>query len=201
MPRLPRAAALSFIAGWGSIACDATDTAPTRESNGSPSAQRGDASPYAFLRNGGIPYDEMGAAWNNLPYASISLEREGCFGTCPQYEVTFSRGSGQAAGAATFEGRAFVSREGTFEGGISLWDYARLCELLDQLGFRSMNEDYAAQWTDDATTLLRADHVSGSVQVRDYGQQGPAELFALQLAVDATVELIEWTDAESAPSE
>jgi hypothetical protein len=85
-----------------------------------------------------------------------------------------------------------AEREGSFVGGTSLWDYGRLCELLDRLGFLGFDENYAAPWTDDETVVVEVSDASGVHRVLDYGHQGPPELMALQLAIDAIAERVEW---------
>jgi hypothetical protein len=168
---------------------------------GSSGAPESLASPYDFLRQGGIGIDETRVIWAGLPYSSISLERQGCFGTCPIYTVTFSRGSGESAGLASYVGERYAARDGAFDGAIDIWAYGHLCELLDSLDFFGLEENYAAEWTDDATVIVEASGAAGSHRVLDYGRQGPAELVALQLAIDATADRIEWSGVgnESAP--
>jgi hypothetical protein len=151
-----------------------------------------DASPYAFLRAGSVGYDEMDAIWAGLPYRSIRLTRSGCFGSCPAYEVAFTPGSGMDAGSATYEGKAYVEREGSFEGAIDVWDYAHLCELLDHLGFVELDENYSSQWSDDESITVEASDASGLHRVLDYGHQGPPELVAVQFAIEAVTEKIDW---------
>jgi hypothetical protein len=179
--------ALLLTAG---VCAACADVNPTEERD-TPGGSSG-ASPYAFLRAGGLGYDEMAAAWAALPFDSITLARSGCFGSCPVYEVTFARGEGMGAGSALYQGDAYVEREGSFEGSIEIWDYARLNELFDHFGFLRLPEGYAAQWTDDETVRVEVSTGSSTHQVLDYGHQGPPELVALQLAIDAIVERIDW---------
>ena len=152
------------------------------------------ANPYAYLREGGIYGGQEPAVWDALPYTSIRLERHGCFGGCPVYSVELTRGSGYGAGRAEYTGELYVDRAGSFDGEIDIFSYGYLCQLLDELGFAGMDENYAAQWTDDSTVVVQATTADGTHRVQDYGRQGPPQLFALQLSIDATANLIEWTE-------
>jgi hypothetical protein len=171
------------------------ETTPGGDTPGAGAGREGD-SPYAFLRGNGVTEDEMPALWAGLPYESITLARGGCFGGCPVYEVTFARAVGIGPGSASYRGDAYVEREGSFEGTIDIWSYGQLCELFDHLGFLELDEDYAAVWTDDETIVLEATDAAGLHRVRDYGHQGPPELVALHLSVDATIERIEWQSTD-----
>jgi hypothetical protein len=135
----------------------------------------------------------VAAAWSGLPYDSISMDRSECFGSCPSYLVEFVRGAGEESlSPATYEGRSYVELEGRHLGEIDLWSYARLCQLLDHLNFRSLSQRYAANWTDDFTVVIRAEHRDGAHQVSDYGQQAPPDFMALRFAIDATLAEVEW---------
>jgi hypothetical protein len=150
--------------------------------------------PYAYLREGGIFGGQEPAVWGGLPYTSIRLERHACFGTCPVYSVELTRGSGYGAGSAVYTGESDVDKIGSFVGEIDIFSYGQLCQLLDALGFASMDENYAASWTDDSTVVLQATTADGTHRVEDYGRQGPPALFALQLSIDAITDRIEWTE-------
>lgn len=143
---------------------------------------------YAFMYGLGLVDEEK--AWRALPFDSISLERKPCFGSCPVYKATFYKG-----GRATFQGAGNVERKGKFEGRIGIYDYARLCYLLEEMEFSSMRSSYRAAWTDDSTVILTATKLGGVQRhsVEEYGRFGPPRLWALQMAVDLTVERIQWS--------
>ena len=180
-----------LLAAGACVACSGQNPSTTSDAPGERRATEGN-SPYGFLRDFGLTEDEMPAIWAGLPYESITLAGGGCFGSCPIYEVTLTRAVGIGPGSASYQGDAFVEREGSFEGTIDLWSYGQLCELFDHLGFRDLEEDYSVDWTDAETLILEARGPAGLHRVIDYGHQGPPELVALRLAVEATVEHIEW---------
>jgi Domain of unknown function (DUF6438) len=145
---------------------------------------------YAFLYEPGLGHDELTRAWKGLPYESIALERQGCFGTCPSYTVTLRRG-----GEVDYEGRAFVERQGHWVGQVDVWEYARLCYLIDELKLSDFPPRYAAPWTDASTVTITAvpAETGSAIAVSEYGGFGPPRLWALQMAIDATAARIAWS--------
>jgi hypothetical protein len=149
-----------------------------------------DPSRYAAFEEGLAP------EWADLPYDSIQLERQPCFGTCPVYTFQLFRSlSPEAPGRAEYEGIDYAEREGTFEGEVDRFDYARLCQLLEYFGFEDFEPSYTGNWTDDSTVIVTVRRPGSEHTVSDYGRQGPPELQALQLAIDAVAEKIEWEAA------
>ena len=148
---------------------------------------------YAFLYDGGIDHEEVPHRWRDLPYESITLERQGCFGTCPVYTATLRKG-----GEADYKGEAFVDHQGHWAGEIDIWDYARLCYLIDELRFSELATRYAAPWTDSETVVITVVPSKGgpALAVSEYGGYGPPELWALQLAIDAAAARVKWTKRE-----
>ena len=150
---------------------------------------------YSFLRRP-LSTPEIAELWDSLPFDRIELARTTCLGTCPDYTVTYFRGSGEPFEApAVYEGRDFVDRVGSFDGGVTLTQFGRLCEMIEQFGFFELREAYALMGTDAPTAVVTVDYVDGAYAVRDYGLVGPPELAAIQFAIDAVAAEIEWTPA------
>jgi len=86
--------------------------------------------------------------------ASISLERTGCYGTCPSYTVTI-----HADGLVTFDGVAFVDTKGHAEARIPPEDVRRLFDTMLESCFSELSEEYFYPVTDHAwaNTTLTAD--------------------------------------------
>ncbi|SRR6266481_5874787 len=142
---------------------------------------------YRPLYYGGIGVEQAIALRANLPYESITLERTGCFGTCPIYRVTLWR-----SGKAELEAKRHLPKLGNFSGEVDLSDYARLCYALDRLHFNEFEADYRAAWTDDSTAIVTATRAAGQKRVSDYGQVGPIELWTIQELIDGIRERVEW---------
>ena len=98
---------------------------------------------YRFLSEPGIGMESVDSLWSQIPYDSIYLRREPCFGTCPMYDATLYRG-----GRARYRGIRFVDRVGDYRGEVTLQDYGRLAYLLDRFEFMSLPDSFAAAYTD-----------------------------------------------------
>ncbi len=149
-------------------------------------------STYDFLLQGGVSYEEMDDVRRGLPYGRIEFERTPCYGSCPSYAVVLNRD-----GSATYDGRAFVEREGLHRGEIDIFEFARLSLLIDRFRLGDMDPEYAANWTCDTTAIIRVHDADRVIAVSDYGRVGPIELWAIQMAIDAVVDRIEWDRAGS----
>ena len=144
---------------------------------------------YHFLYSGGIGYDDIDKVWKSLPFTKIELERTECFGTCPSYVVSFS-----ADGTARYNGRQYADRTGAFYGEVEIWDYGQICWMIDKFKILDSNREYRSNWTDSATTIIRATlrETNETIEISDYGGQGPVELWALFNAMDAVSNRVEW---------
>ncbi|MEO8295367.1 MAG: DUF6438 domain-containing protein [Gemmatimonadota bacterium] len=143
---------------------------------------------YRFLSERGVSSDSNEVIRARLPYDSISLKRDPCFGTCPQDEATLYRDS-----RARYVGIRFVDNIGTYQGHVSLQDYARLCYMLDRLGYMTLPDSFAAPYTDQPTLTLTAHRTPGGLKsVRDYGPIGPVELWSLRELMIAVTGKIQW---------
>lgn len=144
---------------------------------------------YHFLYAGGLGYDEIDDVWDSLPITRIELERTECFGTCPSYVTSFSAG-----GPASYNGRKYSPRVGSFDGEIEIWDYGNLCWMIDRFKLLDGPREYSANWTDSATAIIRITmrDSNDTIEISDYGGQGPIELWSLFNAADAAANRIEW---------
>jgi len=143
---------------------------------------------FKSLYGGGIPSDTVPGVWAGFPYDRIDLERTGCFGTCPIYRVSLFRG-----GRAELHGVRYMERIGDFEGKVNVFDYGKLCYLLKRLGFDQLPLRFTADWTDSPTYIVTAVAGDSTKAVSDYSGVGPIELWAVQEAIDAVRQRIEWT--------
>lgn len=171
------------------IACHPGGSAkPDSSSMAAVDSSRSADSAYRFLDQPGLPVDSVAAVQARLPYDSISLRRDPCFGTCPMYEVTLYRN-----GRARYKGLRFVDRIGTWRGEVTIQDYARLSYLLDHLGFMSMPDSFAAASTDLPGATLSAHRTPGGAKaIKDYGYVGPVELWTMREIVDGIAGRISW---------
>jgi len=144
---------------------------------------------YHYLFQGRIAYEEVKGTWAKLPYSQIEFERTPCFGSCPSYVVTLN-----AEGAAQYNGREFAPRAGAHVGEIGVFEYGRICWAIDRFKLLEGPLEYSANWTDSSTTLIRVKRrdTGKTVEISDYGAQGPIELWCLFEAIDAASDQIKW---------
>jgi hypothetical protein len=144
---------------------------------------------YDFLRHGFISDDSLPVIRARIPYTTITLEREACFGTCPAYKVTLFKD-----GHATYVGTEYIPRVGHFHGQVDIWDFGRLAYFIDQQRIDTLQGRYAAAWTDAPTATVTLTRQDGRiVTIEDYGEVGPIELWALREAIDAAGQKITWS--------
>lgn len=84
-----------------------------------------------------------------LDKVTISLERQGCFGSCPGYRVTVD-----GNGRATYGGQGHVDVTGTHHYRIPPQDVAKLVESLRASDIWSLRPAYRAPITDNPTYIL-----------------------------------------------
>jgi hypothetical protein len=169
------------------LAVGACQRAPD-QGQGGPSPDSSIPEHYRFLSQFGVSLDDVDSIWARLPYDSIALRRDPCFGACPWYDATFYRG-----GKARYHGTRFVEREGDFQGEITLQDYGRLSYLLDRLGFMSLADSFSIRATDLPGAALTVSRRPGGVKsVYDYGYVGPVELWTLMEVFDGIASRVQW---------
>jgi hypothetical protein len=98
-----------------------------------------------------------------LNKVTISLERQGCYGSCPIYKVTV-----HGNGRATYEGRGYVDVIGTHHYQIPPQEVAKLVESLRANDIWSMRRAYTAGITDSATYILNIDMGDQEHRLQDY---------------------------------
>lgn len=78
----------------------------------------------------------------------ISLERTGCFGSCPSYTVAVS------TTGIVFEGRGFVVAAGKHTDTVDADEVRTLAKRFVETDFYSMDDSYSASVTDNPTNVL-----------------------------------------------
>ena len=151
-------------------------------------SSRAIAAMYRFLNEPGVSVESLDAIIARLPYDSIFLRRDPCFGTCPMYEATLYKN-----GRARYHGERFVERLGDYTGEVTVQDYARLSYLLDRLGFMSLPDSFSVPYTDlPGATLAAHRNPGGFHSVSDYGYVGPVELWAMREVFDGILTKVPW---------
>jgi len=127
----------------------------------------------------------------------VSLERTPCYGSCPVYRVTISRG-----GMVRFEGTRFVTRAGADSAQLAKEAVDSLLAELDRGGFFEFEERYVSgapacglYATDLPSAITSVDDGSRSKRVRhDRGcSDAPGALATLENRIDEVAGTARWT--------
>jgi hypothetical protein len=121
---------------------------------------------------------------------ALTLERTGCYGTCPVYTVRFERNRN-----AVYDGKEFVTREGRFTGkfyGFERLAYFAAARLL------ALKDDYQILVTDHSTTILTIEMTDGTKRISDYANAGPNDLSIFCTTLDGVASSIHWEPEKKA---
>ena len=132
---------------------------------------------------------------DDLKTVTITLERIGCYGTCPAYTLTV-----HGDGGVEYDGRNYVKEKGPRKGHVEIDKVKTLLSEFAKAKFVTLPEDYpeakcSRYCTDMATavTELRLRGVTHHVK-HYYGCGGaPKALFDLESAVDKAANVEQWT--------
>jgi len=122
---------------------------------------------------------------------SVSLQRSGCFGSCPSYTVTVS------TDGIVFEGGAYVVARGRHTAGVDAKAVRKLASRFVAADFYSMEPKYVASVTDNPTYVLSIDIDGNKKTVEDYvgSWEGmPAVISDLEEEVDDLAKTDRWIE-------
>ena len=122
----------------------------------------------------------------NLTSVEITLERTGCYGTCPVYSVTV-----HGDGTVIYEGKHFVRIEGVRTYTIPEESVAELVGMFYEINYFSLNDRYDASVTDLPTVITSITVGNETKTVSNYANSGPERLYYLESKID------EITDSKS----
>ena len=125
-----------------------------------------------------------------LDKVQITLERQGCFGSCPGYTVHI-----YGDGRATYEGGGYVDVLGTHYYRIPPQDVAKLVESLRASDIWSLRRAYTAGITDNPTYILTINMDEQEHRLEDYvGQMAgmPSTVSDFEEEVDKTAHSDKW---------
>jgi hypothetical protein len=134
------------------------------------------------------------AAPGDLP-VSISLERTGCYGSCPSYLVTL-----RADGTVTFEGREHVESKGQFQKKIDPAKLAPLFAKVEAIHFWDLKDRYVEKVNADGTVMRITDlptrytevkYSTRAKRIKNYFD-GPAGLEELEHLIDEVAGVSAW---------
>jgi hypothetical protein len=120
---------------------------------------------------------------------TITLERSGCYGTCPSYTVTLS------TDGIVFEGREFVAARGRHTDSVEPDEVRKLAKKFAAADFYSMDASYTASVTDYPGYTLSITIDGASKKVDDYVGSWvgmPAVITELENDVDSLARTDRW---------
>jgi ankyrin repeat protein len=123
--------------------------------------------------------------------ALITLQRTGCYGTCPSYTVTIS------TDGVVFDGRSFVVTAGRHTDTADAYEVRKLAQKFVAADFYSMDSSYRWNATDLPTYLLSVSIDGHAKKIEDYAgsQVGmPAIVTELEDEVDAFARTDRWIE-------
>lgn len=108
----------------------------------------------------------------------IEYSISGCFGTCPEFNLTINKDT-----SATFKAIRFnfsdevkgdwTKEEGNFKGKINPKEYNKIVDLLNYINFPTLKDFYFIARSDQQRTSLKITFDSGKIKmISDYGLEG-----------------------------
>ena len=117
----------------------------------------------------------------------LTLERVGCYGSCPSYSITVLRG-----GDVTWKGRDFVRVKGTARSRISKASADRLFRDANAANFFVLEDGYYGNCvTDGPDEYISYKHGGRLKRINTYCD-APAQLYQLEKEIDRKTESIQW---------
>jgi hypothetical protein len=110
----------------------------------------------------------------------ITLEHSECFGACPVYKLTL-----QADGTATYKGKEFVERIGTYSARLAPSTFRRLAETSEALKYFKLKDRYKSNWSDGQHVITSVVRGGKRKTVDDDRDTGPTPLWAFERVVEA----------------
>jgi len=132
---------------------------------------------------------------DDLKTMTISLERIGCYGTCPAYKVTI-----HSNGRVEYLGNNYVKEKGMREGRAEADTIKNLAKEFAKAKFLTLPEEYSEAGcirycTDMATAVTELSVRGVTHRVKHYYGCGgaPKALFDLEASVDKAADIEQWT--------
>ncbi len=133
-----------------------------------------------------VPFPQI-VNWNSL---QITLERTGCYGTCPDYRLVI-RGDG----TVTYEGHDFVALMGTHHAKVPRSVVERIVSSFRRANYFSLYEFYHADVTDNPAYVTSISFDGRLKRVRDYvGEEDgmPGAVVDVEDEIDRAINSDRW---------
>jgi hypothetical protein len=117
--------------------------------------------------------------------SSISLTRWALV----SYSVTLKRD-----GSVIYDGYCGAERLGCHVGHLANWRFARLAELVTEINYFGLDHGYDSEATDQEVIITCVTQFGCAKAVLDYGDAGPARLWALEQMIASVLAEVEWSN-------
>jgi hypothetical protein len=119
--------------------------------------------------------------------SEIGIERKRCFGICPEYTFIVS-----SDGTCRYLGGHLAKIQGNKTGRISLSQFHEVAQLMREIGYFQLRDDYETGLTCQATVYTSAVANGRRKTIRNYGDGGPRRLWAVEQFIDRLLEAVRW---------
>jgi hypothetical protein len=119
----------------------------------------------------------------------IGLERTRCLTSCPAYTVII-----KADGTFRYTGEYGVERMGEHTGTVSVGELNQVMSFINESLFSGFEDTYSANFLDAPTTYLMVKTGNETKVIENYGNTGPATLWAIEQLIDKLLESAEWDE-------
>jgi hypothetical protein len=117
----------------------------------------------------------------------IGLERTPCLANCPAYTVII-----KADGTFRYTGEAGVEHIGEHTGKVSVGQLNQVMSFVNESLFMGFEDTYTSSFLDAPTTYIMVKKGSETKVIENYGNTGPATLWATENLIDDLLETAEW---------
>ena len=116
----------------------------------------------------------------------LTIEKTPCFGRCPTYKASIYED-----GTMLFEGKQFVTKEGTYEFQASAEQVAQWLEEARQMGYFQWEDEYPTQTTDIPSTITSVHLYGQTKQIVAIDNVPPALRAFQQQLHEAVMQMVE----------
>jgi Domain of unknown function (DUF6438) len=135
---------------------------------------------YPHDRYGSRAISGQGEKAEKSRITEITLERNGCFGTCPIYKVTL-----RSDNTFTYLGERNVTHVGERTGWVH---FDRIAKWIETQGFFNMKDKYAVGWADSEVVVTTAVRDGQRKTVKTHNSaEPPDELWAINAVIDGEI--------------
>jgi Domain of unknown function (DUF6438) len=117
----------------------------------------------------------------------IGLERTRCLTNCPAYTVIIN-----ADGTFRYTGEYGVEHMGEHTGTVSVGELNQVMSFIAESLFSGFEDTYSANFLDAPTTYVMVKTGNETKVIENYGNTGPATLWAIEQLIDNLLETAEW---------